>query len=77
MCDKNYRIKNNISDRFIIFCACNPYRILDKDQQELQFGLSINNTKKRKLVYTVNPLPFSLFNFILDFKDFSEETTKK
>ena len=77
MCDKSYREKYKIPDRFIIICACNPYRILNKNNQKLQFGLNLRNTKKRKLVYTVNPLPFSLFNFVLDFKDLTKETTKK
>ena len=77
MCDKKYRKANKIPDRFIFICACNPYRILKKENQKLQIGLNLRNKKKRKLVYTVNPLPFSLLNFILDFKDLTEETTKK
>ena len=77
MCDKNYRKINNIPDRFIIICACNPYRILNKENQKLQFGLNLRNSKKRRLVYTVNPLNFSLMNFVLDFKDLTQETTKK
>ena len=77
MCDKKYRKINNIPDRFIIICACNPYRFLKKENQKLQFGLNLRNIKKRKLVYTVNPLPFSLLNFVLDFNDLSPETTNK
>ena len=77
MCDNNYRKINKIPERFIFICACNPYRILSKENQKLQFGLNLRNSKKRKLVYTVNPLPFSLLNFVLDFKDLSKETTKK
>ena len=77
MCDKNYRKANNIPDRFIVICACNPYRILKKENQKLLFGLNLRNKKKRKLVYTVNPMPDSLLNFILDFKDLTKETTKK
>jgi len=39
--------------------------------------LNQEENNKRKLVYTVNPLPFSLLNFVLDFQDLTEETTKK
>ena len=77
MCEKEYRRKYGIPDRFIIICACNPYRFLNEKNEKLQFGLSLRNQKKRKLVYTVNPLPFSLLNFVFDFKDLAEETTKK
>ena len=43
----------------------------------MQFGLSIRNRRKRKLVYTVNPLPYSMLNFVLYFNELSEETTNK
>ena len=69
--------KINIPERFVIICACNPYRILRKQNQNLQFGLSVRKGKERKLVYTVNPLPYSLLNFVLYFNDLSEETTIK
>ena len=67
MCDYNFRKKNNIPDRFVIICACNPYRVLDNQELQLQFGLTMRNVKQRKLVYTVNPLPYSLLNFIIYF----------
>ena len=77
ICDKNFRKKFKIPDRFIIICACNPYRALKEEYQNLQFGLSMRYKNTRKLVYTVNPLPYSLLNFIFYFGDLSEETTKK
>ena len=77
ICDNNFRKKYNIPERFIIICACNPYRLLNEKNQNLQFGLSLRYKKNKKLVYTVNPLPYSLFNFILYFNDISKETTKK
>ena len=77
MCDYNFRKKLKISDRFIIIGACNPYRALNEENQNLQFGLTKRNTKQRKLVYTVNPLPYSLLNFILYFNDLPKETTLK
>ena len=77
ICDENYRNKLQIPERFIIICACNPYRALKEQNQNLQFGLAMRNKKNRKLVYTVNPLPYSMLNFILYFNDLSEETTMK
>ena len=77
ICDNNFREKCKLPNRFIIICACNPYRVLNESNQNLQFGLSLRNNKKRKLVYTVNPLPYSLLNMILYFNDLSEETTIK
>ena len=50
----------------IIFIgACNPYRKLNN--KEAFNGLELKNSKKRELAYTVNPLPFSLLNFIFNF----------
>ena len=76
ICDKKFRKKYKIPDRFIIICACNPYRVLREENQNLQFGLTMRYQKKRKLVYIVNPLPYSLLNFVLYFNDISEETAK-
>ena len=77
ICDENFRQKYVIPKRFIIICACNPYRFLSEQNKNLQFGLSMRYQKNRKLVYTVNPLPYSLLNFALYFNDISEETAKK
>jgi len=49
----------------IFIAACNPYRKLNN--QEAFNGLEVKGTKKRELAYTVNPLPFSLLNFIFNF----------
>ena len=43
----------------------------------LLFGLTLRKKEKRKLVYTVNPLPYSLLNFVIYFNDLSKETTIK
>ena len=49
----------------VFIAACNPYRKLYNE--EALNGLEVKNTKKRVLAYTVNPLPFSLLNFIFNF----------
>ena len=51
--------------------ACNPYRMIIND--EVPNGLKIKGTKDRKLVYTVNPLPHSLLNFVFNFGNLSKE----
>ena len=49
----------------VFIAACYPYRMVIKDEEP--YGLIIKGAKKRKLVYTVNPLPPSLLNFVLNF----------
>ena len=75
--DETIKAKYKIPKRYIFICTCNPYRFLNKENQNLIFGLNLNSEKKRKLIYTVNPLPFSLLNFVLDFQDLTTETTEK
>ena len=75
--DETIRNKLNIPKRYTFICTCNPYRFLNNENQQLFFGLNQDENNKRKLVYTVNPLPFSLLNFVLDFQDLTEETTTK
>ena len=36
-------------------------------KKEESVGLKVKGTKERKLVYTVNPLPHSLLNFVFNF----------
>jgi MoxR-like ATPase len=45
--------------------ACNPYRYGKKSEEN--YALKVDGTKEKKLVYTVNPLPFSLLNFVFNF----------
>ena len=49
----------------VFIAACNPYRKLYNE--EALNGLELKGAKKRELAYTVNPLPFSLLNFIFNF----------
>ena len=66
------KLKPNI--KFI--AACNPYRLVTNKIEKI--GL-INEKKhiQSKLVYTVNPLPPSLLNYIFDFGNLKEEDEKK
>ena len=69
---KGEKIRPNV--KFI--AACNPYR-LDTKEKEI-IGL-YDETKHlvRKLVYTVNPLPIPLLNFVFDFGAPSSEDIKR
>jgi len=69
---KGDKIRPNV--KFI--AACNPYR-LDTKEKEI-IGL-YDDTKhlSRKLVYTVNPLPMPLLNFVFDFGAPSSEDIRR
>ena len=78
MCNHTY-LGQNIPDNFIFIGACNPYRIITKKMKES--GLVYYNMKEKNklnnLVYTVNPLPHSLLNFIFDFGNLQPNDEKK
>ncbi|OUM66041.1 hypothetical protein PIROE2DRAFT_6839 [Piromyces sp. E2] len=70
---KGYKIKRNV--KFI--AACNPYRIKPKTKEEECIGLyDEEKHSDRKMVYNVNPLPYSLINFVFDFGTLSEKDIK-
>ena len=60
-------LPNNI----VFIGACNPYRMATKKEQPS--GLRVKGVKERKLVYTVNPLPHSLLNFVFNFGKLTEK----
>ncbi len=66
-------LKKNV----ILLGACNPYRISSKIKP--QCGLKYNKEIKSKtdLVYLVNPMPFSLLNFVYYFKNVNENYEEK
>ena len=74
-CNRTYRGKP-IPDRYIFIGACNPYRILSDKNKNLELGLNLKNKKQKNLVYTVNPLPHSLLNYVIDFGELSKKDTK-
>ena len=56
--------------------ACNPYRLMLSDNEEIGYM----NKKKhnvRNLVYTVNPLPLCLINYVFDFGNLKDEDERK
>ena len=78
MCNHTY-LGKKINDNFVFLGACNPYRLITKKMKES--GLVYYNMKDKNklnnLVYTVNPLPHSLLNFIFDFGSLQPEDEKK
>ena len=78
MCKHTY-LGKKISDNLVFLGACNPYRVLNKKMRES--GLVYYNTKDKSklnnLVYSVNPLPHSLLNFVFDFGSLRKEDEKK
>ena len=57
---------NALDSRYVFIAACNPYRVSEKGNFLLNV-LYKKNQKKKNLVYTVNPLPMSLMNFVFNF----------
>jgi len=78
MCNHTY-LGKPIEERFVFLGACNPYRVINKKMRES--GLVYYNLKEKNklnnLVYTVNPLPHSLLNFIFDFGSLKPKDEKK
>ena len=77
MCNHTY-LGKKLNDNFVFLGACNPYRILKKKMR--QSGLVYYNMKEKSklnnLVYTVNPLPHALLNFVFDFASLQEKDEK-
>ena len=68
MCNHTY-LGKKISKNIILIAACIPYRLLTKKMREsdlVNYNIKEDNNFNN-LVYTVNPLPHSLLNFVFDF----------
>ncbi len=78
ICNHSY-LGKKINENIIFIAACNPYRFLTTKMKES--GLVYYNMKEdnklNNLVYTVNPLPYSLLNFVFEFGSLKEEDEKK
>ena len=73
---KNTIYGKHLDKRFIYIAACNPYRVSDKNNVAFNVLYKEEKHKHRNLVYTVNPLPITLLNFVFNFgslKDKDEE----
>mgnify|MGYP002623021467 CR=1 FL=1 len=63
---KNSIYGKPLDKRYRFIAACNPYRVIEKENNIFDI-LYKKNHKKKSLVYTVNPLPHSLLNFVFNF----------
>ena len=66
-----------VINEVIFIAACNPYRVIKGTKEEEDIGLKNKDHKIRSLVYTVNPLPHSLLNFVFDFGCLTKENEKR
>ena len=62
---KNSIYGEPLDERYIFIGACNPYRVSEKKNNNL--NILYKNNKIKNLVYTVNPLPLTLLNFVFNF----------
>ena len=69
---KNTIYGKPLDERFVFIAACNPYRVSKKGNKLLSV-LYKKNFKRKNLVYTVNPLPISLLNFVFNFGSLKEK----
>ena len=78
MCNHTY-LGKKINKNFVFLGACNPYRILTKKMRTsgLVYYNMKETTKLNNLVYTVNPLPHALLNFVFDFASLQPQDEKK
>ena len=75
LCKKTY-LGKKIPEKFVFLAACNPYRAMG-ELNKIDHSLIHKGQEKRKLVYTVYPLPNNLLNFVLDFGNLSLDDEKK
>ena len=79
LCDvfvKHSYLGRKIKSSVFIIAACNPYRLMLSDTKEIGY-INKKMHRIRNLVYTVNPLPLSLINYVFDFGNVKDEDEKK
>ena len=75
LCKNSYQ-GTPINERFVFIAACNPYRLLTS-KRKMDEILLHKKVNKNMLVYSVNPLPHSLLNFVLYFGRLKAEDEKE
>ena len=68
-----------LNDNFVFLGACNPYREIKKQMEKsgLIYKKNNDNNKMSNLVYSVNILPHSLLNFVIDFGSLKKNDEKQ
>ena len=73
---KNTIYGQKLDERYTYIAACNPYRISNK--KNIMFDvLYKKNYNRRNLVYSVNPMPITLLNFVFNFGSLKDEDEEK
>ena len=62
----------NINKKVTFIACCNPYETLI-EKKEIVDLINVNEQKIKNLKYNVNPIPYSLLNFVLDFGNLTSE----
>ena len=79
LCDiftKHTFLGRPLKPNLYVIAACNPYRLMLSKNEDIGYrNKKIHNI--RNLVYTVNPLPLCLINYVFDFGNLREEDEKK
>ena len=69
-------LDHDLKKNIFIIAACNPYRLMLSEPEEIGY-INKKIHRVRNLVYTVNPLPLCLINYVFDFGNLKEEDEKK
>ena len=69
---KNSIYGKPLDERYVYITACNPYRVIEKENKVFDI-LYKEKHQKKNLVYTVNPLPLTLLNFVFNFGSLKTE----
>ena len=65
-----------LKPNLFVIAACNPYRLMLADTEEIGY-INKKMHRVRNLVYTVNPLPLCLINYVFDFGNVKDEDEQK
>ena len=79
LCDlfvKHSFLGRHLKSTVFVIAACNPYRLMLSNTEEIGY-INKKMHRIRNLVYTVNPLPLCLINYIFDFGNVKEEDEKE
>ena len=72
---KHSFLGHELKPNVFIIAACNPYRLMLSDSDEIGY-INKKMHRVRNLVYTVNPLPLCLINYVFDFGNVKDEDEK-
>ena len=64
-----------LNDKIRLIGACNPYRRREKEMERCGYGRE--NINDKELVYSVQPLPQSLLNYVFSFGSLNKDDEKK